>query len=142
MRKILIFACLLFTTSCASLNGAYERLKTKEPVVDNSAEIEKARLQEFLNHRNLHNTINLKIGQSKKDVLGVLLDPSSVAAFGNETIWQYNLYRYPDAQSQIIPFKVMFNGENVSRFGIDQEQIERDRAKVIIQKDIASEKEK
>lgn len=142
MKNLIVLNCLLFTVSCSSFDETYERLKTKPPVVDKSAEVEKARIQEFLNHRNLRNTINLKIGQTKKEVLDILLEPSSVSASGSETTWQYSLSQYPSMEAAIFPFKVVFSGEKVSRFGVDQDQIERDKARVIIQKDFTGEKEK
>lgn len=144
---------LLLTVSCKTLQDLdyYGTRKTQDENQRLKDEDGKKRLAEELARKkekeeerlalfpkSLQNTINLKVGQSTNDVVQTLRHPNSVSATRKETIWHYLLWEYPTSEARLIPFIVAFSKDKVVRFGINQEQIERDRAKVIIQKDVAT----
>lgn len=100
--------------------------------------IEQERIAQLVSKMNLKNTINLRIGQGFTQVQEILLDPASVSSNGDETVWHFKLFEFPDSNSKVFPFLVVFKKDRVVRFGVDQEQLERNRANVIIQKDMAT----
>jgi len=156
MKMINLFILVSLTSSCSMwqyLNGDTERFSmAKEREEQDKArqernaqarkekEAEDARIQERLSRKNLQNTASLNVGMTMAQVEKIILEPSSVAANKKETIWQYNLFRFASLNADLVPFKIVFIGERVSSFGIDQEQVERDRAKVVIQKEMSGEK--
>ena len=106
-----------------------ERLKEQQ---------EQERLQARLDKRNLKNTVFLEPGWGQKKVLELLDEPNTTSANNGELIWTYELFEYPNINAQIFPFDIVFKNGKITRFGINQEQHERNIAikqgKVSIQK--------
>lgn len=153
MKIGVLFLLVISVSSCALMqevedirNGKADKDKqAREEAERKKAELEKerlARLWEAAQKACLPNTINLRVGQGQDDIIKLILRPVSVSAAGRETTWHYSLFQFCDPNSQFIPYKVVFNGEKVTSFGVDQNQIERDRAKVIIQKEMTNEEKK
>lgn len=146
MKNILILAILATSFSCAQLEDIYNKHKTP----DNSAEKTKEQQDEkikmaIIEKISLPNTINLKIGQTDKQVKEIMMSPSSVSATETETVWHYKLYDgYQEGSlyNKIVPFRIAFKKEKVVKYGVDQDQVERNKAQVIIQKDANFEKSK
>lgn len=138
MKKLSLLAILVISYSCAQLEEVYNQHKTPEPI-DNSKELAEAqaRKEMIIEKMSLSNTINLKIGQSDSDVKKIMLKPDSVSATENETVWHYNLYEnYIEGElNRMLPFRITFKKDRIVKFGIDQDQVERNKAQVIIQKD-------
>nr|BDT28561.1 hypothetical protein BHI3_20270 [Bacteriovorax sp. HI3] len=91
----------------------------------------------------LSNTINLKIGQKKDEVIKILLKPDSVSASEKGEFWHYRLYENYNPQAtynKVVPFKISFRNERIISYGVDQEQVERDKAQVVIQKEMTNQK--
>lgn len=138
MRYLLI---ALLLASCSSIKETIDKFKTpQESAEEKQARETKERLQFVLDHKNLKNTIGIRIGQTQEQVHNILLDPDSVSGSEGEVVWHYSLYEHAYVNinspfTQRTPFRIIFKNNAVSKFGIDQDQMERNRANVIIQKD-------
>lgn len=148
MNIFLIIATASIISSCANfeehlkyLSGDTQREKER---VDKEKKEEESKINDEIARKiSLPNTINLKIGQTKDEVKDILFSPEIVSAdqFGEN--WHYRLYENYSRHSilnKIVPYKIKFKNEKVISYGVDQEQVERNKAQVVIQKDMTEEK--